>query len=112
MPESTFDFCQPWSARPAKFVAGRAPIYPVNRLLAGEDGFAIVEFQISSEGKAEKFVNVESSHPAFFTHTKVAIQSWTFEPAIIDGEPVTVHCRLQQDFSAKNRLLRKRKSQP
>lgn len=106
MPERTFDFCLPWSASPARFVAGRAPIYPVNRFLAGEDGFAIVEFRISGEGKAGEFVNVESSHPAFYTHTKLAIQSWTFEPAIIDGEPVTVHCRLQQDFNAKNRFRR------
>lgn len=112
MPERTFDYCRPWSPTPARVVAGRAPIYPVNRFIAGHDGYAIVEFEISDQGKAGNFVNVESSHSSFYAHTKLAIQDWTFEPAIIDGEPVTVHCRFRQDFTVKNKSLRQRMSQP
>ena len=112
MPERTFDFCQPWSQTPAKVVAGRAPIYPVNRLMAGQDGYAIVEFDISDQGKARNFVNVESSHSTFYAHTKLAIQEWTFEPARIDGKPVAVRCRFRQDYAVKNKSRRQRMSQP
>ncbi len=112
MPERTFDSCQPSSSTPAKVIAGRVPIYPVNRLMAGQDGYTIVEFEITDQGEARNFVNVESSHSAFYAHTKVFIQDWTFEPARIDGEPITVHCRYRQDYTVKNKSRRQRMSQP
>ncbi len=80
--------------------------------MAGQDGYAIVEFEISDQGQARNFVNVESSHSALYAHTKLAIPDWTFEPALIDGEPATVHCRFRQDFSVKNKSRRQRMSQP
>ncbi len=112
MPERTFDSCQPSSSTPAKVIAGRVPIYPVNRLMAGQDGYTIVEFEITDQGEARNFVNVESSHSAFYAHTKLFIQDWTFEPARIDGKPTTVHCRYRQDYTVKNKSRRQRMSQP
>jgi outer membrane biosynthesis protein TonB len=94
-----FPGCQPAAESPPKLVAGRAPVYPVNRLLADEDGYAILEFDVTTDGRALNFTQIESSHPSFYSHTKSAIAEWIFEPATQDGTNVAVRCRFRQGFS-------------
>ena len=98
--ERYFNTCEPSTEVPPKLVGGQTPIYPVQRLLAREDGYAIIEFDVTPEGATANVTKVESSHPAFASHSRIAVLDWTFEPAIQDGVPVAAHCSLHQTYSA------------
>ena len=95
----TFSGCQPSADSSPKLVTGKAPIYPVHRWLEREEGYAIIAFDITASGKAENFEMIASSNPVFYTHTRVAVTDWIFEPATQDGEPLTVRCQFRQSFS-------------
>ena len=94
----TFSGCQPRPDSPPRLVAGKSPIYPIHRMLAKEEGYTIIAFDITATGHAENFEMIESSNSVFYTHTRVAVSDWQFEPAIVDGEPVTVRCQFRQSF--------------
>lgn len=98
--ERYFETCEPSTDVPPKLVGGKTPTYPVNRLLAREDGYAIIEFDVTPEGTTANVSKVESSHPAFAAHSRIAVLDWIFEPATQDGVPVTVHCSLNQAYSS------------
>ena len=110
LPSQYYDICEPRTQPPPKLLEGRAPIYPVNRLVAGHDGYAVIEFDITPEGKTKNFVNVDSSHPKFYAHTKIAVAEWTFEPAVQDGVAITVHCQFRQGFFVRGKSNRQRRA--
>ena len=104
----TFDFCLPQTETPPRLVSGKAPVYPVNRMLAGEDGYTTIEFDIGEDGTTSNFVQIESSHPKFYANARHAVSDWQFEPAISGTSPKAVRCRFRQEFSLKNKSNRQR----
>lgn len=94
----TFSDCQPRPDSPPRLVTGKSPIYPIHRMLAKEEGYTIIAFDITAKGNAENFEMIESSNSVFYTHTRVAVSDWQFEPATVKGEPVTVRCQFRQSF--------------
>ncbi len=101
MTERTFPACQPRTNSHPRLVTGKAPIYPISRVMAEEDGHAILEFDVTERGRAENFKMIESSKRIFYTHTRIAVSDWIFEPAIQDDVPITVRCKFRQDFIIK-----------
>ena len=79
-------------------IAIAGSVYPVNRLLACQEGYAILAFDITPDGRAENFENIESSHPKFYVHTRLAVAEWKFAPATQDGTSIQVRCRFRQEF--------------
>lgn len=110
LPSQHYDICEPKTQPPPKLLEGRAPLYPVNRLIAGHDGYAVIAFDITPEGLTKNFVNVESSHPKFYAHTKIAVAEWTFAPAMRDGVAITVRCQLRQGFFVSGKSNRQRRA--
>ncbi len=90
--------CSPATDSVPTLKTGRAPVYPVKRLMANQDGYAVLEFDITPEGRAQRFESIDRSHPSFYAHAKAAITEWRFEPAIDEQVPVTVRCRFRQNF--------------
>ena len=99
MAARSFSSCEPATDSNPILLTGRAPVYPVHRLLANEEGYTIFEFDITTKGRAGNFKVVESSHPNFYAHARAAVAEWVFEPAMQDGIPVTVRCQLRQEFT-------------
>ena len=56
------------------------PAYPYERMLAGEEGYAVVKFTLTSEGKVESSMLLEASHPDFGGALVAAVESWQFKP--------------------------------
>lgn len=56
------------------------PAFPYERLLAGEDGHAVVKFTLSGEGRVVSTELVEASHPDFGGSLVAAVESWIFKP--------------------------------
>ena len=104
----TIGGCQPSTEIPPRLLSGRSPIYPVGRLMAQKDGYAILKFDITPEGRAENFKKIESSHPKFYSHTRVAVEDWEFSPAALDGMPILVRCQFRQDFIVPHKSHRNR----
>ena len=98
MTEQSFSACQPRTDSPPKLISGKAPVYPVQRMMSREQGYAVIEFDLTATGRAENFKQVESSNSIFYTHTRVAVADWIFEPALLDGAPITVRCQFRQMF--------------
>ncbi len=102
-----FDQCEPRTETPAKLIAGRTPLYPVNRYLAEEDGHTDVAFDITALGRVENLTRIGSSHPSFYVSTREAIAEWQFAPAEQDGVAITVHCEFRQSFSVPHKWNRR-----
>lgn len=56
------------------------PAFPYERMLAGEDGHAVVKFTLSGEGRVVSTELVEASHPDFGGALVAAVESWIFKP--------------------------------
>lgn len=90
--------CRPSDVdRPARLVSGTRPVYPVEDLLRGRSGTAVIEFDVRADGTVHA---VASSADArwFRDHAVVAMRDWQVEPAVRAGRPVAVQCRLLFDY--------------
>ena len=102
------DSCRPVPDNPPTVIKGKQPIYPVKRLLDYQEGFASFKFDITPEGRTENFENLESTHSAFYVHSKFAIADWKFAPVLIDGKPARVTCYQRLDFGILNKPIEHR----
>ena len=84
---------------PAQLIKGRAPVYPIQRMIERETGTAIVSFDVSPLGHAENLTTVERTHGAFSGALKRAIEDWEFTPATRNGETITVKCYSRWEFA-------------
>jgi len=57
------------------------PVFPYERALAQEEGFAIVRFKLDPRGGVISTEVVEASHPDFGGALVAAVEGWTFSPA-------------------------------
>lgn len=98
--------CSPTPDHPPVVIVGRQPIFPVKRLLKIEEGFAAFQFDTTVEGRTENFEQLESSHPAFYAHSKLAMKDWIFAPVLVDGKPTRVTCRQRTEFGILHKPIR------
>ncbi len=101
LPVKVVENCVPSTSILPKFVSGKSPIYPVQRLMARQMGVSKVSMIVSKEGRVKDIRDIESSHKAFFNHTAAAMDDWLFEPAQNDGEAVEVKCQFKMTYSFK-----------
>ncbi|MFT3869691.1 MAG: TonB family protein [Nibricoccus sp.] len=59
------------------------PVFPYERLLAGEEGYAVVKFTLDGDGKVESSSVLEASHPEFGSALVAAVDGWQFKPESI-----------------------------
>lgn len=71
-----------------------SPTYPAAYKNAGIQGYAIVEFTITEEGKVTDCIVLEANFPLFAASAVQSIERWKFSPGRLDGKPVA--CRAQQ----------------
>jgi protein TonB len=83
-------------ARPLRQVA---PAYPVDAARKRQEGWVELEFTIGSDG-AVRDVAVARAQPSrvFDREAVRAMQQWTFEPALRNGQPVEVRARRRIEF--------------
>lgn len=81
---------------PPRLISGRAPIYPISKLLKGRGGEAVISFTIDVDGTTKDFVVISTTYEYFASHAIVAVKDWRFEPAKKDGHPVAI--RVRQTF--------------
>jgi len=68
-----------------------AAIYPRAALVQGVEGYVILEFRVSSEGRVENAVVIEESPKGVFSEAAlVAASHFLYTPKVVDGERVAV----------------------
>jgi hypothetical protein len=75
------------------FLEGDAPIFPptlLNTVDPEHPPAAQLRFTITKEGKAISPKVVFASHPQYAAGIAHVMPTWTFSPAILNGEPVDV----------------------
>lgn len=83
------------------------PVYPRERLLAGESATVAAEFTVQPDGQTGDVVLLNPTGTDFEAALRAAIESWAFQPAKGDDGPVAVRLRVTHEFStgvAESRL--------
>lgn len=74
------------------------PVYPIERLLAGERGNASAEFAVDAQGEVRDVVIKEASAPEYAAALRAAVEAWGFQPARSGGSPVAVKLAVEWTF--------------
>ena len=81
-----------------KPVMASDPVWPVERLLAGETGTADVEFTVTESGQVREVRVSAASHPDFGYALAAAMERWAFEPPLQGGRGQSVRLRRHVAF--------------
>jgi len=86
------------------------PVYPRDRLLAGETAKVTAEFTVNAEGQTEDVIFADPAGTDWQAAMRAAIESWAFQPARGGQGPVAVRLRVTHEFvpveaSADGRLV-------
>ncbi len=76
------------------------PVYPRERLLAGERGSATAEFSVGEDGHVGDVTVVSATAPEYGAALSAAVEAWMFKPAISEGAGQPVILRVVHDFTA------------
>lgn len=80
--------CRATGDRPLQLLSGAGPAYPEAAREQGIEGFVLVRYDISVDGRVVRAQVTESEPPGVFDAAALAaVRSWTFNPAVVDGEP-------------------------
>ena len=79
-------------------LTGPAPVYPEEARKERIQGMVVVKAVIDHEGKVVSTEVVESAREDLDAAAAEAIGAWTFEPATLKGEPVSVYYNLTVNF--------------
>lgn len=74
------------------------PVYPRERLLAGEGGSATVEFTVTDRGGTADVLLRAASQPEFGAALVAVVEAWGFDPALAGEERTTAKLVVKQDF--------------
>jgi protein TonB len=75
------------------------PQYPVDAARKRQTGWVELQFVIGADGRVRDVSVSQSSPPRVFDREAVrAMQQWTFEPALRDGQPVESRARRRIEF--------------
>lgn len=67
----------------------RPPPYPWTERAAGRDGWVVLKFMVDPQGKPYEICVSDSSGNIAFKRAAIkTLQTWTFQPASLDGKPV------------------------
>lgn len=77
------------TTRSFRALVTHAPSYPSSAARRGSEGWVDMMFSIEKDGTTSDQFAYFSSHPAFTKEVMKVIRRFQFEPAMIDGEPVT-----------------------
>ncbi|MCP1728457.1 TonB family protein [Natronospira proteinivora] len=76
-----------------------APRYPTRAYRSNIEGFALVSFVVDEYGETREVRVVDSSPGDIFDRSaKEAVESWRFEPRVVDGRPVSTEVTEVIDF--------------
>ncbi|HEY3755581.1 MAG TPA: TonB family protein [Opitutaceae bacterium] len=82
------------------------PVFPREMTLIGvRDGYALIAFGVTAEGKVDDSVPVAYSDRAFADVALGAIKGWTFHPLYIDGKPVASTSQVTFSFKTDGTVL-------
>jgi TonB family protein len=82
-----------------KRLGGPNPEYPEAMRKEGISGLVVLEAVIDDTGRVRALEVLKSADPAFSASAMLAVEQWTFEPAIYDGAPVSVRYNLTVRFN-------------
>ena len=74
--------------RPLQLISGGEPAYPAEARERGLEGYVVVRYDVTAAGAVRNAQVVEAQpQDTFDAAALVAVRSWVFQPALIDGEP-------------------------
>lgn len=76
------------------------PVTPVELLLRGVGGEAVVEFTVGTDGSVADLKLRSASQPEFGGAALAALESWSFRPGVKDGRFVPVTLQKKVEFAA------------
>lgn len=88
------------SFKPPKSRFTYDPLYPVDRLLENESGFAEIAIQVSHEGKVLRTRILNESHPDFGGAAVAACLHGTYRPARLGSETIPFALKKRFDFDS------------
>ncbi|HTV81091.1 MAG TPA: TonB family protein [Acidobacteriaceae bacterium] len=83
-------------------ISGDMPVYPAIAKTAHIQGTVVLRALISSEGKIEH-LRVISGPPMLQAAAVDAVRTWTYEPYLLNGQPVTVRTQINVIFTLAGR---------
>jgi protein TonB len=85
--------------RDARVVRQVPPEYPTQAMRKRQEGWVELEFTIGTDGRVKDVAVVRAQPPRIFDKEAVrAVQQFTFEPALKDGQPVESRGRRRLEF--------------
>lgn len=80
-------------------LATPAPEYPRDAMMAGTQGYVVVEFTINLEGGTQDIAVVDASPQRTFDQAaRRAVSRWKFQPLLENGQPVEKRVQRRIDF--------------
>lgn len=74
--------------RPLQLLSGGEPSYPAEARQNGVEGYVMVRYDVTADGKVANAMVVESRPAGTFEAAALqAVQSWVFKPALRNGVP-------------------------
>jgi TonB family protein len=83
---------------PPQFVHGFAPFSPALYSRVRHWGYAVLEFNVETDGSTSHIRIVAARAPAFGQEAARAVEKWQFTPARENGQPVVARVRLPFTF--------------
>ena len=75
------------SNRPLQLISGQGPVYPPQAKTSGIEGDVTIRYDVNIDGLVTNARVVASSHAGLFDAAALAaVQSWRFNPPVVDGE--------------------------
>lgn len=88
------DAIDPDQVTPPRAVVKPAPTYPEDARKEKVEGTVIVRAMIEKDGTVSSAEVVKGVHPSLDRATVETIQTWRFEPALLNGQPVATQYHL------------------
>jgi TonB family protein len=76
------------------------PLFPLSQIDKQRTGYVRIVISVSREGVLNDYMVVAYSRKAFAKSVEDVIRKWTFEPAMLNGQPVSVISELNIEFEA------------
>ncbi|MGD2114415.1 MAG: energy transducer TonB [Acidobacteriota bacterium] len=83
---------------PPRRIAGPAPSYPEDARKERIEGTVVIQAVIEKDGRVSHTRVLKSLSPSLDRASREAIGGWTFEPARLDGDPVSVFYTLTINY--------------
>lgn len=85
----TESFATETSGRSAEPIERASPKYPGDALVKSIEGWVLVNYTVKTDGKVSDLMVLDSSPVGIFEAAALeAVGSWTFKPALRNGEPI------------------------